>query len=99
MKDTLVFWTHSSFIPFAGLYVVQANTPRFFRNCIKDLKNPKVREQYNRIIVSSFNEMQLSFGLNTTGKLIQELSELERDYDYTVIILPHSVEISNYLEN
>lgn len=99
MKDTLVLWTHNSFVPFAGAYVEQANTPRRFRNCLENLKHPKAREQYNRIIVSSFNEMQLSFGLNTTGKLVQSLSELERDYDYTVIVLPHSAEISKYLED
>ena len=84
MDETLVLWTHGSQIPYAGIYVVDVKRTVDFENIINALKDPEARKKYNRIIVSSFNEMQLSFGLKTTGKLLQKLYELEVKYNYTI---------------
>lgn len=99
MDETLVLWTHNSWTPYAGIYSVDVKRTVDFEHVINALKDPEAREKYNRIIVSSFNEMQLSFGLYTTGKLLQQLYELETQYDYTIIVLPHSIEIERYLKN
>lgn len=97
MDETLVLWTHGGWVPYAGIYAVDTQRVRNFKEVIHALSSPEARERYNRIIVSSFNEMQLSFGLKTTGELLQKLHELEVTYDYTVIVLPHSIEIEHYL--
>ena len=97
MDETLVLWTHNCWTPYAGIYSVDVKRTADFEHIINALKDPEAREKYNRIIVSSFNEMQLSFGLYITGKLLQQLYELETQYDYTVIVLPHSIEIEHYL--
>lgn len=99
MDETLVLWTHGGWIPYAGIYAVDVKRTVDFEHIINALKDPEAREKYNRIIVSSFNEMQLSFGLKTTGKLLQKLYELEVKYNYTMIVLPHSIEIEHYLKN
>lgn len=99
MNKTFIFWTHGGWSPYAGVYAVDAKCIQDFETAIHVLCSPKMREKYNRIIVSSFNEMQLSFGLGTTGELLQKLHELEVKYDYTVIVLPHSIEIERYLKN
>lgn len=99
MDETLVLWTHGDWIPYAGIYAVDVKRTMDFERIINALKDPEAREKYNRIIVSSFNEMQLSFGLYTTGELLQQLYELKTQYDYTVIVLPHSIEIERYLKN
>lgn len=99
MDETLVLWTHNNWTPYAGIYSVDVKRTVDFEHIINALKYPEAREKYNRIIVSSFNEMQLSFGLYTTGKLLQQLYELETQYDYTIIVLPHSIEIERYLKN
>ena len=97
MNETLVLWTHGSAIPYAGIYTTDVSRIQDFNVVIDALCSSAGREMYNRIIVSSFNEMQLSFGLGTTGELLQKLHELEVKYDYTVIVLPHSIEIEHYL--
>ena len=97
MNKTLVLWTHGGCSPYAGIYTVDAKRIQDFEATIRALSSPEARKKYNRIIVSSFNEMQLSFGLKTTGKLLQKLSELEVKYNYTMIVLPHSIEIEHYL--
>ena len=97
MDETLVFWTHGGAIPYVGIYATNVSHIQDFREMIHVLNSSAARETYNRIIVSSFNEMQLSFGLKTTGELLQKLHELEVKYDYTVIVLPHSIEIERYL--
>ena len=99
MDETLVLWTHNSWTPYAGIYSVAVKRTVDFEHIINALKDPEARERYNRIIVSSFNEMQLSFGLGVTGELLQKLHELEVKYDYIVIVLPHSIEIEHYLKN
>lgn len=99
MDETLVLWTHNSWTPYAGIYSVDVKRTVDFEHIINALKDPEARERYNRIIVSSFNEMQLSFGLGVTGELLQKLHELEVKYDYIVIVLPHSIEIEHYLKN
>lgn len=99
MDETLVLWTHGGAIPYAGIYATDVSRIQDFNEIIHALNSFAAREVHNRIIVSSFNEMQLSFGLGTTGKLLQRLHELEVKYDYTVIVLPHSIEIERYLKN
>lgn len=99
MDETLVLWTHGGWIPYAGIYAANVQRIQDFYAVIHALRSPEARETYNRIIVSSFNEMQLSFGLKTTGELLQKLHELEVKYDYTIIVLPHSIEIERYLKN
>lgn len=99
MDETLVLWTHGGWIPFADIYAADVKRIQDFYAVIHALRSSEARETYNRIIVSSFNEMQLSFGLKTTGELLQKLHELEVGYDYTVIVLPHSIEIERYLKN
>jgi hypothetical protein len=97
MGKTLILWTHNKWIPYAGIY---ADVKRIqdFEKVIHALCSSEAREKYSRIIVSSFNKMQLSFGLKATGELLQKLHELKVKYDYTVIVLPHSNEIERYLK-
>lgn len=99
MNKTLVLWTHGSCSPYAGIYTVDAKRIQDFEATIRALSSPEARKKYNRIIVSSLNEMQLSFGLKTTGELLQKLYELGAACDYTVIVLLHSTDIEDYLKN
>ena len=99
MDETLVLWTHNSWTPYAGIYSVDVKRTVDFEHIINALKDPEARERYNRIIVSSLNEMQLSFGIKTTGELLQKLYELGAACDYTVIVLLHSTDIEDYLKN
>ena len=99
MNETLVFWTHDTWVPYADISVVDVRHIGNFEEAIEGLKDPFVRLKYNRIIVSSFSEMRSSFGLKATGELFQKLFEVESLYDYTIIILPHFNEIKPYLKN
>ena len=81
------------------MYAVDAKTVRNFEKAIEALKSPAARKAFNRIIVSSFNEMQLNFGLSMTGELLQKLNELKVKFNYEVIVLPHSKDIEKYLKN
>lgn len=99
MNKTLVLWTHGGCSPYAGIYTVDVKRVQDFEATICTLSSPEARKKYNRIIVSSLNEMQLSFGLKTTGELLQKLYELGVACDYTVIVLLHSIDIEDYLEN
>ena len=99
MDETLVLWTHNSWTPYAGIYSVDVKRTVDFEHIINALKDPEARERYNRIIVSSFNEMQLSFGLALTGELLQKLHPLAVTSHYTLLVPPHSIEIEHYLKN
>ena len=99
MNKTLVLWTHGGRSPYAGIYAADVKRVQDFEATIRTLSSPEARKKYNRIIVSSLNEMQLSFGLKTTGELLQKLYELGVACDYTVIVLLHSIDIEDYLEN
>ncbi len=96
MEGTLIFWTHETIMPCLNANFVDAKKVNRFKMYIDALKEPKARNRYRYIIVSSFNQMQISFGLQETGELLEELASLEREYDYTIIILPHSKDIQNY---
>lgn len=95
----IVFWTHYSWIPYADIHAIDAKTVRNFEKAIEALKSPAAREEFNRIIISSFNGMQLNFGLSMTGELLQKLNELKIKFNYEVIVLPHSKDIEKYLKN
>lgn len=99
MNKTLILWTHGGWSPYAGIYAVDVKRVQDFEATMCALSSLEARKKYNRIIVSSFNEMQLSFGLKTTGELLQKLYELEVACDYIVIVLPHSIDIEHYLKN
>lgn len=98
-SKTIVFWTHYSWIPYADMHAVDAKTVQNFEKAIEALKSSEARKEFNRIIVSSFNEMQLNFGLSMTGELLQKLNELKVKFNYEVIVLPHSKDIEKYLKN
>ena len=99
MNKTLVLWTHGGCSPYAGIYAADVKRVQDFEATIRTLSSPEARKKYNRIIVSSLNEMQLSFGIKTTGELLQKLYELGAACDYTVIVLLHSTDIEDYLKN
>ena len=98
-SKTIVFWTHYSLIPYANIRVIDAKTLQNFEKALEALRSPAACEVFNRIIVSSFNEMQSRFGLCMTGKLLQKLNELKVKFNYEVIVLPHSKDIEQYLKN
>lgn len=98
MKETYLMWTHASAMPYSGItYFTYCRTRRSFIQTLRLLDNEKVRQQINRIVVSSFNEMQWHFGLVKTGELLEALGKIGEKWDYEIIILPHSDEFGKYL--
>lgn len=97
MEDTLILWTHLCPVNRNGHFYRVTTRMRFIR-VIYMLKHSKsLRERYNRIVVSSFNQMQKNFGIAKTGEFLEKLGKVCAKKDYTLIILPHSNEINYYL--
>lgn len=96
MDGTLVFWTHKSLMPCLSANFVDATKINRFKMYIDALRESRARERYRYIIISSFNQMQITFGLRETAILLDELASLEEEYGYTIIILPHSKDIQHY---